>query len=133
MSKKPKQTEEPPPPPLFDPTVMVILVSGDGHEFYVDRNCAKISNLLKQCLLVWQTSGKEAAAPIPEITLGDSSSGHPRITLPFTTQHHLDRIIQFMHYKYRFDADPDKRVPFALGETPEERTELLSLATLLQC
>lgn len=127
MSKKAKgQLEEPPPVQPFDPTVFVQLVSGDGAVFYCDRNCAKISKLVKTCL----TQGPPAGCV--EAVLQESESGLQRVRFPMLSAPQLENAVRFMHYKYKGDLDAEHRTPFPLPTQPEAQLALLATATMLQ-
>lgn len=130
MSKKVKSAlDEPIASPPFDPSVMVKLVSGDGHAFFVDRNAARVSKLLKQGIANIQQAG--ASPPLANGVSVDEFNGIPVISFEFLSSAQLQRAIKFMMYKYRYDADAEHRAPFDFG-TAAESIEMLSVAALLQ-
>jgi hypothetical protein len=162
MSKKAKgHAEELVAPPPFDPTVMVRLIASDDYVFYVDRNCARISKVVRNLVpaapsaaapgaaaltIDTAAAGKQTnskpAPPGQEVAfLVDPASaaaapdtlGLATVKFPFLTAKQLETAIKFMCYKYRYDSDaPDHRPPMPSPATPQEQLELLSLAMHLQ-
>jgi len=73
----------------FDPTNMVKLVSVDGMEFIVDKRCISSAKFFKKKLDAEEENiGVDYSAEI------------------------VEKIIQYLYYKIRYDHDPDNRPPF---------------------
>ena len=133
MSKKSKvHQEEAAPVQVFDPSVMVRLVSCDDHVFFCDRNCVKISQLMKHCLLQEKSAPLDTsdACFLEEPATDGSVAG---IRFRFVNAEKLEKGLRFVHMKYRFDTDaPDHRPPMPSGTSVQDQLELLALAVLLQ-
>jgi len=88
--------------------------SAEGHEFFVEKHIAEVSKTISAML-----SG----------TFAESSSGEirfPEITTPV-----LEKVIQYMHYKRRYE-NSDKQFPeFAIERNLV--SELLLAANFLDC
>jgi|EP00670_Eutreptiella_braarudii_P019905 transcription elongation factor B subunit 1 len=119
--KKPPGKGAPPPEgeavdktPAFDVTQTVRLVSKDGFEFVLHKNCAMVSKTVKTMLNSPQST-KEMQEGMIHL---------PSIDAPV-----LEKAIQYFHYKYRYDNDPDNRPPFQVP--PEMALDLMLVAHYL--
>jgi len=91
----------------------VKLVSGEGHEFFVERDVAKISKTIAAML-----SGSFA-----------ESSGE--INLPEISSQILEKVIQYLHYK-KEHTNSTQPIPEFIIE-PEIVADLLMAANFLDC
>jgi elongin-C len=94
-------------------TVMIKLISGEGHEFFVDRRCAMVSGTIK-AMLSGQFAESRGEVRFPEI---------PGVV--------LERVIQYLYYKVRY-THSTQRVPNFEVE-PEIALELLMASNYLDC
>ena len=92
---------------------MIKLISGEGHEFLVDRRCAMVSGTIK-AMLSGQFAESRGEVRFPEI---------PGVV--------LERVIQYLHYKVRY-THSSQRVPNFEVE-PEIALELLMASNYLDC
>jgi hypothetical protein len=148
VAAKGVKEEEGPQAPVFDPSTFVALESSDGDCIFLDRNCARLSRLLKQVLqdanpsdqieysvstitfpiapelLAKQTAPVTAAtSPDPSTSLDGVDSCPPApstITYPLIKIHalnteQLSHAVSFMHYKYRYDGEADKKTTTVFG------------------
>ena len=135
MSKKAKvqQQEEAPPVQVFDPTFMVQLESSDGHVFFCDRNVAKISKLVKATLNEERMQGLVDTGEACQLVRPATADGQLAcVKFPFLPGAKLEKALQSMHYKYKYDNEaPDHRpaAPFVGGG---QSTEMLLISVLLQ-
>jgi hypothetical protein len=126
MSKKKPVVEEVPPPPVFDTAFMAKLVSADGHTFYADRNCVRISKVFKAAL----SKPNEEATRTDEGVVGNTLV-HPNVvTVPFLSGAQLEQALRFMMLKYKYDNEAADRPQF---QSTLDDAQLLSIATLLKC
>jgi transcription elongation factor B subunit 1 len=122
--KAPPVEEHPKVP--FDATQMVRLIAKDGSEYVLHRNCATVSKTIKTMLVT-------AAATLPQNTgalllpLGGQSENV--VNLPTVPSDLLEKAIQYFHYKYRYDNDPDNRPTFHVP--PEMALDLMLVAHFL--
>lgn len=163
LNQKNKKDLPPPPSglPPIDPQRFVKLVSQDGHVFVVDRECAKVSRVLKNLLATTATPGGTTApmgatqpvmvdeAP-PMGATTEPARGQPAdaaavaaaVVLPppiaslptirFTVSARLlEKAIQYFYYKNRYDGDPDHRPGFHVP--PDMALDLIHVANQLQC
>jgi transcription elongation factor B subunit 1 len=119
-------------PNLPDPdaTQFVKLVSVDGHEFLIDRNCACVSKRIKHLLA--GHSALSATKGDSKYVMYNDNEYEPVIYLkdPFD-RHKVEKLCQYFYYKHRYDNDPDRRPNF---EIPiEMAVDLMRLAMELQC
>ena len=116
-----------PPPPSgatpIDRADYVKLVSKEGHIFIVHRQCAMVSRLIKGYL-----TGQTAVATAQ---VGWDASAPDVVTFSFVTAVHLEKVVQYFYYKFRYDNDPDHRPDFYVP--PEMALDLIQIATTLQC
>jgi transcription elongation factor B subunit 1 len=94
-------------------TTMIKLISGEGHEFFVDRRCAMVSGTIK-AMLSGQFAESRGEVRFPEI---------PGVV--------LERVIQYLYYKVRY-THSSQRVPNFEVE-PEIALELLMASNYLDC
>jgi transcription elongation factor B subunit 1 len=92
---------------------MIKLISGEGHEFFVDRRCAMVSGTIK-AMLSGQFAESRGEVRFPEI---------PGVV--------LERVIQYLYYKVRH-THSSQRVPNFEVE-PEIALELLMASNYLDC
>lgn len=126
MSKKPKASDEGPAAPAIDPANFVILESADGHRFLVDKNCAKVSRLIKQALgsialgdpmhtnelqCSQSTWGRPSSSALDANSSSSTSATYTLVRLLAVDAAQLEEGIRFGHYKYRYDQESDKRPP----------------------
>lgn len=130
----------PPPPPPVDqsnisPATYVRLVSREGHEFLVDRECAKVSRLIKHYLNSQQQGGSGGSAPasVKEVVMDEyqQEGAMTVVRFPYTSAQLLEKTVQYFYFKHRYESDPENRpqfhVPFEIA------VDLIKVATLLQC
>jgi transcription elongation factor B subunit 1 len=122
-----KKKKELPPPPSgaapIEPSTFVKLISMEGHVFIVDKQCAKVSKLIKSYL-----SGQTNVST-KDVTWDEANKDVVRF--PFIAGKHLEATIQYFYFKVRFEKDPDNRPEFHVA--PEMALDLIKVATLLQC
>eukprot|EP00823_Brevimastigomonas_motovehiculus_P001404 TRINITY_DN11925_c0_g1_i1.p1 TRINITY_DN11925_c0_g1~~TRINITY_DN11925_c0_g1_i1.p1 ORF type:complete len:153 (+),score=50.69 TRINITY_DN11925_c0_g1_i1:60-518(+) len=80
----------------------VKLISKEGHEFIVSKECAMISGTIRS-LLLGPGQWKEKASTMPEVRLES-------ISTPV-----LETVIQYFHYKKRYDSTPPPLPEFKLN------------------
>lgn len=125
LSQK-KKKELPPPPSGATPiesSNFVKLISMEEHVFVVDKQCAKVSKLIKAYL-----SGQTNVST-KDVTWDEGNKDVVRF--PFIGAKLLEATIQYFYFKVRFEKDPDHRPEFHVA--PEMALELIKVATLLQC
>lgn len=162
MSKKQAgkgKEEEPVVSPAIDPSVFVILESCDGERFFVDRNCARLSRLCRSVLNTLESntptntievcSSIVSYSPTSELVarpdadqqgsaVASSSSSaltYPCVRLNFLSSTQLLKAISFMHYKYRFDSEAEKKPQLIFPKGPPQGRDALewaAIATMLQ-
>eukprot|EP00759_Apiculatamorpha_spiralis_P010950 PhF_6_TR18160/c0_g1_i1/m.26955/K03872/TCEB1; transcription elongation factor B, polypeptide 1 len=119
---KPKgkhSTADDPQAAPFDPKTLVRLISKEGHEFFVDKTSMKHSRILKLVLEGGPGASNEVARYDGEKIFLDD--------LPASV---LEKFIQYLYYKSKYDIDPDHRPQFSAGSISQ--VELLLAATVLQ-
>jgi hypothetical protein len=92
----------------------VSLVSDDGHEFHVSMDVAGHSKVLQS-----------AFAHDSEFSEGQ----HRKMTLPFRSDL-IERALQYLCYKTKYDHEPDDRPAFDIS--PQQAAELILVADYLQ-
>ena len=92
---------------------MIKLVSGEGHEFIIDRHCAMVSGTIK-AMLLGQFAESRGEVRFPEI---------PGII--------LEKVIQYLYYKVRYTHSSQRIANFNIE--PELALELLMAANYLDC
>ncbi|CUF99546.1 Hypothetical protein, putative [Bodo saltans] len=145
VAAKGAKEEEGPQAPVFDPSTFVALESSDGDCLLLDRNCARLSRLLKQVLqdpnpsnqieysvstltfpiapeLLAKQPVTAATSPDPSTSLeGGADSAAPNtLTYPLIKIHalnseQLSHAVAFMHYKYRYDSEAEKKTSTVFG------------------
>jgi elongin-C len=87
------------------------LVSAEGHEFFVDRQCAMVSGTIKAMLE------------------GQFAENRGEVRLPEIAGHVLEKVIQYMYYKVRYTNSPHRVPQFNIE--PEIALETLMCANYL--
>lgn len=129
----PMKKAPPPPPPVdtsnVSPQNHVKLISKEGHEFIIDRECAKVARLIKSYL----TSQPGGAVSRREVVLEENTVPEemPIIRLPYTSAALLEKTVQYFYFKHRYESDPENRPTFHVPH--EMAIELIKVATMLQC
>ena len=95
------------------PSQYVKLISAEGHEFFVDRQCAQTSGTIKAML-----SGS--------FTESSGEIKFPEILTPI-----LEKVIQYFYYKASYKNSQVRIPEFAIE--PEVALELLMAANFLDC
>eukprot|EP00128_Syssomonas_multiformis_P005025 Colp12_sorted_trinity150504_noHs@21184 len=90
----------------------VKLISSDGHEFYVSRNCAMVSGTIKSML-----SGHFSESESSEVNFRE------------ITSHILEKVCKYFYYKVRFTNSTTEIPEFSIE--PEYALELLMAANFL--
>lgn len=106
----------------LDPDDFVKIVSKEGHEFLVYKECAKVSKLMKNFLENKQ-GVTEKEIYVSEL---DGSIHCRSLSAPL-----LEKTIQYFYHKYRYDNDPEHRPEFNVPY--EMAIELIQVATQMQC
>jgi transcription elongation factor B subunit 1 len=134
-----KKKPVPPPPsgaaPIFKEDY-VTLISREGHAFILERKVACVSKLIR----AYVSSGTANASP-HDARIAAATSTSPDVNweasepavvrFPFVSSAHLEKAVQYFHFKHKYDNDPDHRPDFHVP--PEMAVDLIKVATLLQC
>lgn len=127
LIEKYKKNKNQPPPPSGRPNVekeqFVKLVSQGGHTFYVHRECACVSKLIKNYLEGHLTASTQEV----EFSERDPNT----ITFPRIEPHLLEKAIRYFYYKHRYDDHPDVRPQFPVEK--DVALELINVARQLKC
>lgn len=128
----------PPPPPPVDqsnisPATYVRLISREGHEFFLDRECAKVSRLIKHYLMSLQQGNISGMNSVREVVMDDAQpeGGMITIRLPYTAAPLLEKTVQYFYFKHRYESDPENRPNFHVPH--DMAVDLIKVATMLQC
>lgn len=125
----PVKKAPPPPPPAdksnLDPNNFIRLVSREGHDFIVDKECAKVSKLIKNYLSNQMQVAKK------DIVFDDSDETKVVIRFPYTSAALLEKTVQYFYYKHRYEGDAENRPTFHVAH--DMALDLIKVATLLQC
>ncbi len=126
----PVKKAPPPPPPAdksnLDPLNFIRLVSREGHEFLLDKECAKVSKLIKNYL-----ANQMAALNKKDVIFDDADETKIIIRFPFTSAALLEKTVQYFYFKHRYEGDPENRPTFVVAH--DMALDLIKVATLLQC
>ncbi len=116
----PKSAKAPVP---FDPkTQMVVLkLEGGDHEFFVDRQCACLSGHIKDRIesrlnsILCSALFLQLYTLIGDYTLNENEI--PVITIDVVSEIEvMEKVIQYLYYKNRYDNEPDKRPTFEIPD-----------------
>ncbi|KEG12491.1 hypothetical protein DQ04_01671080 [Trypanosoma grayi] len=149
MSRKSRTTVLPEqsvsPLVAFDKSHMLCVRSADGHRFLVDRNCAMVSGVLRRMMRRKSCDGDTATAttttattittvttpsPTPSEVIRIGCESYELLQLDEIRSDLLELALQAMHFKYRYDGDPERR-PLEPQHTAETRHKLAALSVLL--
>jgi hypothetical protein len=141
LEKKRRERERIPVPSgvaPIDSHDYVRLIAQDGLTFYCHRDCAAASKLLQPLVLAPERAralngGPAPPPPSPDVAvpIGELPDGScEAVRFPFVPSHLLEHVVQYCHYKTRYEHKPDKRPPFHIP--PAVAQDLLRIATLLQ-
>eukprot|EP00761_Pharyngomonas_kirbyi_P014586 gb/GECH01014616.1/.p1 GENE.gb/GECH01014616.1/~~gb/GECH01014616.1/.p1 ORF type:complete len:119 (+),score=43.90 gb/GECH01014616.1/:1-357(+) len=108
------QEEKNSPVEDFDASQMISIFSKDGYEFVVDKRVAMVSNTIKAML-----------TGIGEFK--EQQEG--KIYFDEMETNILEKVIQYFHYKCKYDEDPQNRPDFKID--PEIALELMMAAHYL--
>ena len=109
---------------------MVQLQSADGTVFFIDRNCAKISGVLKTCYN--GTFSPDTNKVVELVPAAAEGPANPIVRFTFLNASQVERMLRYLCLKYKYDLDPDHRPPTEFC-SKEEMLDMLALSTLLQC
>ena len=93
------------------------LVSSDGQEFFIDRDCAMVSGTIRSML---DGPGNSLEQQQGEMTFRDINGNV------------LERAIQYFYYKTKYIDNPNAEVPEFTIE-PEIALDLLKASNFLDC
>ncbi len=93
----------------------VILTSSDKHDFYVDKEIANMSEVIRDKLIIGKLEGKYRKAELNNIK-GET----------------LEIVIQYLHFKSRYIKTDFQRNPVKFDVKPELGLDVLKAAIFLK-
>ena len=107
------------------------LCSSEGHVFYVDRRCAKVSKTISAALSGMSFFYSTSCSPPPRLLPGNFRESEGEVSLSGISTAILEKVIQYFHYKLKYSNS--KVPPPEFDIKPEYANELLIAANYLDC